>query len=235
MPEARNIKVLIVEDEVLIAEDLKDLLNSFGIVEVEMAHSKASAISALKASAPHLALLDIRMEGELDGLEIAEHINSSLKIPFVFITSHSDLATIQKIVKVKPAGYLTKPFKKSDLFAVINLVADENNNSPKKILIKDGIKTVIFEPGEIDYIEGEGNYINIYAGRKRVLARQSLESIVQQLDSDKYFRIHRSFVINLERIVHFTKKEVVVGGTKIPIARSILGEFEQLMSGKGLK
>ncbi|MGZ4097575.1 MAG: response regulator, partial [Bacteroidia bacterium] len=81
-----NQRVLIVDDEVLIAEDLKDILKSFGCREIYLAHSKSDAVRQLELIKPDIALLDIRMEKELDGLELGEHINAMYKIPFIYIT-----------------------------------------------------------------------------------------------------------------------------------------------------
>lgn len=226
----QEIKVLIVEDEVLIAEDLKDLLLSFDVKAIEMAHSLESGIFMLKTFKPDIALLDIRMEGELDGLKIAEHINTNSNIPFIFITSHSDLETIRKIVQLKPAGYITKPFKRSDVFACINLVNTSTAKTRNKILIKDGHKTAVFEWDEIDYIEGEGNYINIYAGSRKVVARQSMDSIMNELDFETYYKIHRSYIINLKKVLKFTKKEVFIGSITIPVSRTLQEDFESRMS-----
>lgn len=225
-----NLKILIVDDEVLIAEDLKDSLMGFGRHEIELAHSKSEAIKKLDTFKPDVALLDIRMEKEMDGLELGEYINSNQKIPFIYITAHSDMAMIKEIVKTKPAAYITKPFKKSDLFVSLNLVAAEIKQSEKNNLcIKDGYDTVIIPFDTILYIEGEGNYINIFCVSKKVVSRQSLDNIIEQLDKDLFFRIHRSYIINLSKTNRYSKKEVEINGVILPVSRNIADEFEHLM------
>ncbi|MGZ3920134.1 MAG: LytR/AlgR family response regulator transcription factor [Bacteroidia bacterium] len=225
-----NQRVLIVDDEVLIAEDLKDILKSFGCREIYLAHSKSDAVRQLELIKPDIALLDIRMEKELDGLELGEHINAMYKIPFIYITAHSDIAMIKQIVKTKPAGYITKPFKKSDLFASLNLVAvqaeESKNNS---LLIKDGYKTLIIPFDDIFYIEGEGNYINIFCQSKKAVSRQSMDSVMEQLDPALFYRIHRSYIINIFKTSSYSKKEVVIHGSKLPVSRNIADEFEAMM------
>lgn len=227
----KTLKILIIEDEVLIAEDLKDLLLTFEIPKVEMAHSLSSGLDKLISFKPDIALLDVRMEGELDGLKIAEYINSDVKIPFIFITSHSDLETIKKIIELKPSGYITKPFKRSDIFACLNLVAGFLTKR-NKVLIKDGHKTIIFDWDEINYIEGEGNYINVFAGSRKVVARQSMDSIIEQLDREIYFKIHRSYIVNLNKILKFNRKEVSIGNVTIPVSRNVQEELEQKLKSK---
>jgi two-component system, LytTR family, response regulator LytT len=225
-----NLRILIVDDEVLIAEDLKDILSGFGHREIYLAHSKSEAIKSLDGLKPDVALLDIRMEKELDGLEISEYINANRKIPFIYITAHSDMAMIKEIVKTKPAAYITKPFKKTDLYASLNLVATEIAESKKNnLLIKDGYNTVIIPFSEIAYIEGEGNYINIYTDSKKCVSRQSLDSVMEQLDAELFFRAHRSFIINISKVLKYSKKEVEVNGIKLPVSRNVAEAFEELM------
>lgn len=226
----KHLKILIIEDEVLIAEDLKDLLFSFDFKQVEMAHSLGTGLEKLSVYKPDIALLDIRMEGELDGLKLAQFINKEMKIPFVFITSHSDLETIKKIVELKPSGYITKPFKRSDIYACLNLMAGTLNKK-NKVLIKDGHKTNVFEWDEIDYIEGEGNYINIFCGNRKVVARQSMDSVLDQLDKDIYYKIHRSYIVNLKNIIKFNRKEISIGNVTIPVSRNVQDELEEKLKG----
>src|SRR5687767_7181612 len=114
-----NVKILIVEDEVLIAEDLKDMLSSFGMKEVQMAHDKTSALGIIQTFSPKIVLLDIRMEKETDGLEIGKLLKGNPDISYIYITAHSDVAMVKKILETEPSGYITKPIKKSDLYASI--------------------------------------------------------------------------------------------------------------------
>lgn len=225
-----NIKILIVDDEILIAEDLKDILTGFGCADIEMAHDKRSAIQILGKNKVEVALLDIRMEKELDGLELGEHINEKYKIPFIYITAHSDIAMIKKIVKTNPIGYITKPFKKSDLFASLTMAAENIKTRKKSVLhIKDGYETILIPHEDIFYIETEGNYLNIFCRSKKHVSRQSLESLIEELDSNIFFRIHRSYIVNMLQVMRYSKKEVEINGTILPVSRNIGDEFEAKM------
>ena len=223
-----NIKILVVDDEILIAEDLMDTLISLGFPNIELAHDKNEAIAKLKSFSPDIALLDIRMEKELDGLEIGEFINNSgSKIPFIYITAHSDVAMIKQIVKTKPAGYITKPFKKSDLFAAINLAG--NKLEEKKLIIKDGYKNLILDFNDVIYIESEGNYINIFCTNQKIVSRQPIDGFVSELDESIFLRIHRSYIVNLNKVTKFSKKEVYIGSIILPIARGYIQTVEERM------
>jgi DNA-binding LytR/AlgR family response regulator len=223
-----HLNILIVEDEVLIAEDLKDILKTFGLKKIEMVHDKASALENLRLNKPDIAILDIRMEKELDGLEIGEFIQNNYKLPFIFITAHSDIEMIKKIIKTKPVGYITKPFKKSDLFANINLAIEQltTNNT---LFIKDGYSTHVININEIVYIESEGNYINIFTSSKKYLSRQNMESILLDIDSNDFLKIHRSFVVNLNKVKKYSSKEVIINEITLPISKTFYDVFIENM------
>jgi len=226
-----HIKILIVEDEVLIAEDLKDILKTFGLKKIEMVHDKTSALENLRLNKPDIAILDIRMEKELDGLEIGEFIQNNYKQPFIFITAHSDIEMIKKIIKTKPVGYITKPFKKSDLFANINL-AIEQLTTNNKLFIKDGYSTHVININEIVYIESEGNYINIFTSGKKYLSRQNMESVLLDLDSNDFLKIHRSYIINLNKVKKYSSKEVIINEITLPISKTFYDVFIENMKKK---
>ena len=227
-----KIKVLIVDDEVLIAEDLKDMLMSFGFKLISMAHDKNSAIELLKTTKVDIALLDIRMTKELDGLEIREFINLNTKIPFIYITAHSDVAMIKEIIKTKPIGYITKPFKKSDLFATITLAVENMKEQHNQILkLKDGYETRLINFDDIIYVESEGNYLNIYCTNNKFVSRQSLDSILTDLNDTRFLKIHRSYIINLNKVTKFSKKELQINNTTLPISRNVIDEFESRING----
>ena len=223
-----QIKILIVEDEVLIAEDLKDILKTFGLKKIEMVHDKASALENLRLYKPDIAILDIRMEKELDGLEIGEYIQNNYKLPFIFITAHSDIEMIKKIIKTKPVGYITKPFKKSDLFAHINL-AIEQLTTNNKLFIKDGYSTHVININDIVYIESEGNYITIFTSGKKYLSRQNMESILLDLDSSDFLKIHRSYIINWNKVKKYSNKEVIINEITLPISKTFYDVFIEKM------
>jgi two-component system response regulator LytT len=218
-----KLKILIVEDEVLIAEDLKDILISFGVQNILLTHTKNDGYSALSSFKPDVVLLDIRMEKELDGLELGNLINEKFKIPFIFITAHSDVALIQKILQTKPAGYITKPFKKSDLFAQLNLLISKSSENAQ-IVIKENYQNVIIKHNDILFIESEGNYLNIYTTIKKHLIRMTLEELFELLANNNFVKVHRSYVINKTKVTTFNKKEIEIGEYKIPLSRGF--EFD---------
>lgn len=228
-----TLKVLIVEDEVLIAEDLKDILHSFGIKEVTLAHTKEEAILALKTVACNAVLLDIRMENEFDGFELGGLINEKYGIPFIYVTSHSDIESVKHIMSTKPAGYITKPFKKSDLFAALTNINETLAGIRRKsIIIRDGYTNILLKTDEIMFVQSEGNYINIICESKKIVSRQSLESFIQEAGNSDFFRVHRSYYVNLNKIIKYDSKNILIGKTEIPVSRNIQSQLHELIKSR---
>ena len=116
-----ELNILVVEDEALIAEDIATICNHHGYCVVETAHNGGQAICALEEHQLDLVLLDINLEDEVDGIDIAEFIVEKKKLPFIYITSYADMDTLQRAKKTKPIGYIVKPFIKDQLLSTIEI------------------------------------------------------------------------------------------------------------------
>lgn len=114
-------KVLIVEDEPAIAQDIAAILSSNGYNVVGVAHSSTRAMDFLANRKPDIALLDISIKGDKNGIDIAHIINDKYNIPFVFLTSYADQETLAQVKRTLPYGYIVKPFKESDLAPAIEV------------------------------------------------------------------------------------------------------------------
>ena len=143
-----KIKILIVEDEPLIAEDIRDLLTQVNYHVVGVAYNKEDAISLLQTTFPDIALLDINLGNNTDGITIAETINEKYNIPFLYLTSYSSKLILDKVKHTFPMGYIVKPFDEADLFTGVEIALSNfqgikkptpisieifNNNLPTKL------------------------------------------------------------------------------------------------------
>ena len=116
-----DIKVLIVEDEPLIAEDIAQGLKKNEFLVSAVVYSKEDAIEQLNTNLPDMVLLDINLSGEMSGIEIAKKINTQYNIPFIFITSYSDKQTLEKAKFTEPSGYIVNPFNEASLYSTIEI------------------------------------------------------------------------------------------------------------------
>lgn len=116
-----EIRVLIVEDEVPIANDIANILEGIDYQVSGIAYNSDKALSELKYNCPDIVLLDINLEGEKDGIDIAHIIRSQYELPFIYLTSYGDKSTIERAKLTRPMGYIIKPFNETDLFSTLEI------------------------------------------------------------------------------------------------------------------
>ena len=114
-------RVLIVEDESLIAEEINDRLTRLNYEVVGIEDTAERAWTTANTTRPDLVLMDIRLKGEMDGIQAADRIRRELNIPTVYLTAHNDAATLARAKETQPLGYLLKPFQERDLFVTLEI------------------------------------------------------------------------------------------------------------------
>lgn len=117
----RGERILVVEDERIIAVDLKRRLERFGFVVTGLAASGSEAVRAAHHDHPDLILIDVMLPGELDGIETAKRIRRDLDIPVVFLTAYSDDGTLERAKQAEPFGFILKPFKEKEIYSVVDI------------------------------------------------------------------------------------------------------------------
>ena len=121
MEDTKDIKILVVEDESIIALNIKKKLKSFGYTVPALATTGEEAIKMAEITFPDLILMDVRLKGEMDGIQTAGEIRKNFDIPIVYLTAYSDDEILEKAKKTKPYGYIVKPFKANDLRSNIEM------------------------------------------------------------------------------------------------------------------
>jgi len=116
-----KVRVLIVEDEPLIAENLAMYLNNNDYEVAGIAYDFEEGMHHLKEGKPDIVLLDINLEGKQDGIDLGKYIHEKLGIPFVFLSSYSDKNTLDRAKQVQPSGYLVKPFHEKTLLTTLEI------------------------------------------------------------------------------------------------------------------
>jgi two-component system, LytTR family, response regulator LytT len=210
-------KILIVEDQVLIAHFLRDTLLKEGFANIEIAFKINQAIELVTNFEPEIILLDINVEGKDSGIIWAE--NYALNKKIIFVTAQTERETMQKALKVQPVGYLTKPIKKIELIAAIELA--KNNLKKEYIKVKDGYEEIKLYYKDILFAKSERNYIDIQTVSKKITLRNTLDNIQMELDSDTFCRVHRSYIVNKEKISRKTSNSLHIDNYEIPISRNL--------------
>jgi PAS domain S-box-containing protein len=124
-------KILIVEDERITAEDLRDILTDLGYTVTGSVSSGADAIAQAEQNPPDLALMDIRIRGDMDGTETARVLRERFNIPVVYLTAHADTSTLSRAKLAEPLGYITKPFQEAELYAAIEIALHKHREDLK--------------------------------------------------------------------------------------------------------
>ena len=227
-------KILIVEDEMLIAETIKLYLQERDFSAVGIAISYDEAVQWIDSADIDLVLLDVRLYGSKSGIDIANYLVSHTGIPFVFLTSQYDKKILKNAMATNPGGYLTKPIQKETLWTTIALAYNNHlNNAIKRqriVKFNDGINTIFLPENAIDYIESDHVYINIYTEDQKYVVRQSLQHFMENyLSSETFFKCHRSYIINLNKINFVGRNSVEINSHKVPISRVRRKEFQKIM------
>src|SRR3954464_1158463 len=112
-------KVLIVEDELIIAEDIKDILEHASYEVIGMAASGKEAIQLVSEVMPDILLIDISIKGNMDGIQLANTIREQFNLPFIYITSYTNKSILERAKLTKPYGYIVKPYKEQDVLIAV--------------------------------------------------------------------------------------------------------------------
>ena len=144
-----KLRILIVEDEPVIAENISMYLDNADFEVSGIAYDSLEAKDQLITNTPDAAILDVNLESEEDGIDIAGYINEKFQLPFLFLTSYSDKETLERAKKVKPSGYIVKPFNEKTLLAsleiaISNFVSEKNHSLPPLNL--DKVNSYLLSP-----------------------------------------------------------------------------------------
>ncbi len=234
-----KIKILVVEDEMVIAENICFILEDIGYEVLEPAIDFEEAIETIEAQHPDIAILDIQLAGTKDGLDLAETIQKKYQFPYIFLTSNSDAHTIERVKNVEPYAFLVKPFRKEDLYASLELAIHAFNTQKalKPIPVRSLLKDCLFikeknlyhkvKIQDIEYIKSDHVYleVNVVKGRKFIM-RGSISEMSERLPAN-FYRTHRSYIVNLDYLTAINSAYLIINDAQVPIGKNYR---EQLLS-----
>lgn len=233
-------RVLIVEDEPLIAEDIAQSLREMEYEVTAICESADEALAAIQTTRPDIALLDIQIEGAIDGIMLAGILRTEYDLPFIFITSNSDSATIDRLSRVQPAGFLSKPYNERSLYGTLKIalsrVAESGpaeevplsvvaNKNMLFIRNKDRLERV--EEKRIDYVQAYDNYCFVHANGRRYLIPHTLKEVENRLNPVLFMRVHRSYLVNIEQITAIDELGIEIAEERVPLSKNQRKELLQ--------
>ncbi|HTE51778.1 MAG TPA: LytTR family transcriptional regulator DNA-binding domain-containing protein [Kofleriaceae bacterium] len=251
-----RIRVLLVDDEPLARDRLRRLLEPDpDIVVVGECADGVEAIAAIREKAPDLVFLDVQMP-EKGGFDVLDELGPDDLPAIVFVTAYDHHAI--KAFEVSALDYLLKPFDEDRFartlarvkahlrgeddevhrrtLALVEELRHPRHRPLDRLLIRASGRLVFLRTDEIDYIEAEGNYVRVHAGAADHQLRETLSRLETQLDPDRFLRIHRSTIVNLDRVkeiqplFHGEHRVVLRDGTELTLSRGYrdrLARFER--------
>ena len=247
------IRALIVDDEPLARKRIYDLLRQDKEIEVVgECGSGSAAMELLERDKPDLLFLDIQMP-EVDGFDLLDALEGSIPA-VIFVTAYDKYAL--RAFDAQAVDYLLKPFNESRFqqalsrakekirkagplvnAELLSLLKDvqSGRKAADRLVIKSGGRVLFLKTTDIDYVEAAGNYLNLFVGKETHLIRETMQSLESRLDPERFLRIHRSTIVNLERIKElqpwFGGEYVVVlrDGRKLTLSRTYRARVQQLL------
>jgi two-component system LytT family response regulator len=255
MSESPKIRVLLVDDEPLAREMLREML--LGDPHAEIVGESCNgreALEAIREHSPDLLLLDVQMP-ELGGFEVLASLGKGHIPHVIFVTAYDQYAV--RAFEVHALDYLLKPFDQERFNvawqrAKTHILRDRNtgmdqrivslleelkagNKYLERLVIKANGRIYFLETNEIDWIEAEGNYVSVHSAKKSHLLRETISSLESQLDPKKFVRIHRSSIVRIDQIqelqpwFHGEYRIILHDGTQLTLSRNHRDKLQEAL------
>jgi DNA-binding LytR/AlgR family response regulator len=243
-----KLNIFIVEDESIVAKDIQNNLVKLGYNVVGIANNGKDAIAQIKELVPDVVLMDIMIKGELTGIEVAEQIKKAVNVPVIFLTAYADESTLSRAKVTEPYGYILKPFKEIDLHSTIemavykhqkdsalqkerdflySLVENKDGTQNDILFVKANSRLVKVYLKDIFYVEALKDYVIINTQYARYTVHSTMKDIEKKLGLTEFIRVHRSYIVRIDKIQSIENQTVVLEGEKkvIPVGGSYRDEL----------
>ncbi len=246
---AQKWKALIVDDEELARKLLREMLKQHP--EIEVAAECANGMEAVKAAAEHkpdLLFLDVQMP-KLTGFDVLELIDPA-GVSIIFVTAYDQFA--MKAFEVHAVDYLLKPFSRDRFEAALQRAKNQKGQKPadpvalsatarptgqflERIVVKDGTRVTLIPVAKLDYAEALDDYVSLVADGKKHLKQQTISGLEASLDPALFVRIHRSYLVNLERVTRIepygkdSRVAILSNNVKLPVSRAGYARLKSLL------
>lgn len=218
-------KILIVEDEILIADTIQRYVEKQGYQSSGVAISYEEAIQLYQSDPPDLVLIDIRLSGPKSGIDLGHFIlQQAHPAPFIYLTSQTDSRHIDLAKQSFPAGFLSKPIQPASLYATIEIALHRHQTKLAQettLMIQDGANKHVISIGDILYLQADHVYVQVHTRRDGcLLQRASLREMLAELPCPPFMQVHRSYVVNLNAVSGWDAHSVFIDGRAVPLSRA---------------
>jgi len=250
--EAKKLRTLVVDDEELARQVMRELLRAHQ--EIEVVAECRNGLEAVKAVAEHkpdLLFLDVQMP-KLTGFDVLELIGPD--VPVIFVTAYDEYA--MKAFEVHAVDYLLKPVGKERLAAALQRIKKRQTEKlptpvelsaaarpagqfAERLVVKDGTKVTLIPVKKLEYAEAQDDYVALASDGQKHLKQQTIASLEAALDPKMFVRIHRSYIVNLERVARIepygkeSRVAILTNGAKLPVSRAGYARLQALLDERG--
>ena len=241
-----KVKILIVENELIIAKGIQLQLEKLGYEVTEIIDMGEMVMNSFTIDQPDLVLMDIHLAGKMDGIAAASLIRKNHNTPIIFLTSIEDHATFQRAKQTAPAVYLNKPFNEVQLSRHIELAIhnDSNNISADNSLsgsavasqapilknfiwIKDDYSYKKLPIEEVLFIRASGSYCEITTINGQYTIAKNMREIEETLNHENFIKVHRSYCVNSQYITELKGATLVLENHQIPVGKTYIQAFKE--------
>ena len=235
------INILVTEDESIVRKDIERCLGNLGYNVIASADNGEDAISLAMKHKPDLALMDIMIKGDMNGIAAAEEIKRNMDIPVVFLTAYADESTLNEAKMAEPHGYILKPFKDVDIQTAIEMALHkhgkereikqetdflrsltEHKEDSDVIFVKNRSRLVRVKNEDLLFVEALKDYVVVHTRTESYTIHSTMKDVETKLVGSDFLRVHRSFIVNIDAIesikyamisIDGMDKEIPVGGS----------------------
>lgn len=248
-----KLNIFIVEDESIVAKDIQNSLTKLGYNVIGSANNGIDAIERITELQPDLILMDIMIKGNLTGIDVSEKIKESMNIPVIFLTAYADEGTLSRAKITEPYGYILKPFKEIDLHSTIemaiykhqkdaalqkerdflySLVENKDEKTKDILFVKSNSRLVKVHLKDIFFVEALKDYVIINTQSARYTIHSTMKDLDKKLGNAEFARVHRSFIVRLDKIQSIDPQNVILEHEKkvIPVGGSYREELMEKLN-----
>lgn len=232
--------ILIVEDESIVRKDIEMTVKALGYAVVGAVANGEEAVELASELRPDMVLMDIMLKGEMSGIEAAMQIRARVGKPVIFLTAYADDDTVSRARIAEPYGYILKPFKSVDVQTTIEMALYKHahdvdlmkerdqlyqlatKGTADPIFLKNSGRLIRLKLEDIYYVAALKDYVGIHVKEKRFIIHGTLKNIESRLPASDFMRVHRSFIVRLDRIAAVEPPHVIMENDKgsVPIGES---------------
>lgn len=226
-----KLKILIVEDENIVAKDIQNTLVSLGYNVQAIVPTGEKAIKEIEQARPDLVLMDIMLKGKMSGIDAANQIREDYNLPVIFLTAYTDDSTVGRAKVSEPYGYIIKPFKEKELQTTIEMAVYkhekdvqvkkelefyhaivENKNAKDSIFVRADYRLNKIKYDDIYFVEALKDYVVINTSDNIYTTHSTMKEMARILPTRDFVRVHRSYIVRLDKIFSIKYPDLVVEG-----------------------